>query len=101
MEVKGGGKRTGVTMFQLEDRTRGKKTDVWRVWGGYWISADGQNMGTLLGFVRWYPHWRKYTFEPLPHRMFDSACLEQIAGFCSKVTLLHKKGKRTFEETSV
>lgn len=42
--------------------------------------------GTPLGEIRWYSHWRKYTFFPSPGTTFDSKCLIDIAAHCEALT---------------
>ena len=34
-----------------------------------------------LGEIRWYSHWRRYVFFPLPDTVFDSSCLKEITDF--------------------
>lgn len=42
--------------------------------------------GTLLGFVSWFAHWRRYTFYPMPQTVFDASCLRDVAQFCQSET---------------
>jgi hypothetical protein len=44
---------------------------------------------TLLGYVKWFPHWRKYCFYPL-NSLFDDNCLEQVSHFMKEATAVHK-----------
>lgn len=48
--------------------------------------------GPLLGMVTWYGPWRQYVFESEPDCVFNSGCLEEIAGFCAEMTAQHKRG---------
>ena len=43
----------------------------------------------LLGYVKWFAHWRKYCFYPL-NSVFDNQCLEQVALFMKETTAAHK-----------
>lgn len=38
--------------------------------------------GVPLGEIRWYSHWRRYTFFPSPGTTFDKNCLVEIAAHC-------------------
>jgi hypothetical protein len=35
--------------------------------------------GQLLGFVEYYPQWKKHVFEPYSNTIFDTICLTDIA----------------------
>lgn len=41
--------------------------------------------GIPLGEIRWYSHWRKYTFSPNPGTVFDNTCLIEIAAHCEAI----------------
>lgn len=43
----------------------------------------------LLGQVKWYAQWRKYTFFPNNNTLFDFDCLSEIAEFVAKETTEH------------
>lgn len=43
----------------------------------------------LLGYVKWWVHWRQYVFFPL-NSIFDKNCLREIAEFCEQSTKVHK-----------
>lgn len=76
--------------FQIEDRPKDRKTDLWRVW-----SLQG---GAYLGAVSWWAHWRKYAFRPNADCVFDGDCLHEIAEFCDSETHSHIVGRRAFTE---
>ena len=61
--------------------TKGAKTRQFSV-----ISKTYRN---LLGYIKWYRHWRKYCFYPL-NSLFDNLCLEEVALFCVQATKAHK-----------
>jgi hypothetical protein len=49
---------------------------------GIWNVAIGVGTGyEILGEVRWYAPWRRYTFFPADRMLFDVACLEEIVAF--------------------
>lgn len=62
---------------------RGWTTKLWNVGSAF-------NTGVWVGQVRWYSHWRKYTFYPAPESTFDPACLREIADFCENRTEEHR-----------
>jgi hypothetical protein len=45
--------------------------------------------GPVLGTVRWYAPWRKYTFQTT-ESIFDSTCLQEITDFIESETEKHK-----------
>src|SRR5208337_5028304 len=44
---------------------------------------------SLLGYVKWFAHWRKYCFFPL-NSLFDDICLDQVSQFMKDRTSEHK-----------
>lgn len=46
--------------------------------------------GALLGQVKWYGAFRKYSFFPLPDIIFESQCLKDIASFLDQLMLQRK-----------
>lgn len=58
------------------------KTKIWSVQSKY---GDG-----LLGSIRWFAHWRKYSFFPAPECVFEEVCLREIAEFVERKTKEHK-----------
>ena len=49
------------------------KTRIWRV-----LNAA---TAVELGVVKWWSHWRRYTFCPALMIIFDVGCLREIATF--------------------
>lgn len=49
------------------------KTRVWDV-----VTEDG---GAVLGEVRWFGRWRKYSFFPKPDTIYEATCLRDVAAF--------------------
>ncbi len=47
----------------------------------------------LLGSIRWFSHWRCYSFYPLSDTVFEKDCLRDIADFCELETKEQKKKK--------
>lgn len=58
------------------------KTLVWWVVNKY---DDGQ-----IGWVGWYPGWRKYSYFARPETVYEQVCLREIADFCERKTREHK-----------
>lgn len=50
---------------------------------------------SLLGYVRWFPHWRQYVFYPL-NCILNKDCLREAANYCEEVTSSHKQGRKAF-----
>ena len=59
------------------------KTQVWTIMNKY---ENG-----LLGEIRWYPGWRKYSFFPLMGTLYEEVCLREISDFIEKLTKEHKR----------
>jgi hypothetical protein len=53
------------------------------------FSVLSRTTRSLLGYIKWYPNWRKYCFFPL-NSLFDDKCLRQVAQFCEEATTTHK-----------
>ena len=49
------------------------KTGVWRV--------ETKESYDILGYVKWFPHWRKYAFFPNVDTVYENDCLRDIARF--------------------
>ena len=63
------------------------KTKVWHVVTTY----DGG--GTVLGTIKWYGPWRKYSFFPTPTTLFEPTCLREIADFIDKAMAERKAAR--------
>lgn len=61
------------------------KTKVW--------SADSKGDASVLGEVRWYAPWRRYTFQPSEGTIFDAACLDEITVFLHE-RMAERKARR-------
>lgn len=44
----------------------------------------------VLGWIAWFPNWRKYTFIPAADTVHDWNCLREIADFIEARTKEHK-----------
>jgi hypothetical protein len=53
------------------------------------FSVLSRTTRSLLGYIKWFPNWRKYCFFPL-NSLFDDKCLRQVAQFCEEATTIHK-----------
>ena len=63
--------------------TKSGKTHLWKV--------IALNDGAMLGYVRWYGAWRKYSFYPLATTLYESTCLRDLAQFCDERTREHRE----------
>ena len=52
------------------------KTETWRVCS----TADR----SILGWIRWFGHWRGYSFFPEYETVFERTCLRDIANFIER-----------------
>jgi hypothetical protein len=61
------------------------KTKIWNV--------RSKDDSCLLGIVKWYGPWRKYSFFPNQNLslVFEETCLTDIATFIKEETKLHKQ----------
>jgi hypothetical protein len=76
-----------IEFIEIQDST--KKTKQ------FYISASNKvrirnksNFTDVLGYITFYPQWRKYVFHPNTdvHALFDAACLLEISLFCKTQT---------------
>ncbi len=71
--------------FDLAGTSESGKTKEWRV-----QPKDRPGLAACVGIVKWYGPWRKYTFTPYSHTVFEQDCLRDIADFCEQRTKDHK-----------
>lgn len=71
----------------VEIHDTGKKTKQFYI-------QNKANLTDILGYISFYPRWRKYIF--IPNRaitvIFDVSCLREIADFCETQTNEWRKG---------
>ena len=63
--------------FNKEPRVEGRKTDTYTVW-----AREGN---ALLGVIKWFGNWRRYSFFPAVDTVFEETCLRDIADFCKEI----------------
>ena len=69
-------------VFRLaNDIPDGMKTAIWLVL---------DKAGGVLGQVKWFGRWRKYSFFPMPDCVFEGTCLREIARFIEDQTRAHR-----------
>jgi hypothetical protein len=44
--------------------------------------------GLHLGYIKFRPQWRKFSFYPDPNTLYEADCLKDIASFCESQTNL-------------
>jgi hypothetical protein len=54
-----------------------------------------KNGDITLGQIKWYPHWRQYTFFPSMDTIFSRGCMEDINDF---LRFIQKEKKVKFDE---
>lgn len=74
-----------IEFILIEDSSR--KTKQWYI-------RNKSNITMILGYISFYPQWRKYVYhnDPQNRVILDSGCLIEIANFCKEQTELWKKG---------
>lgn len=55
------------------------------------ISVVNEATGSALGQIRWFAHWRKYTFSTLADTIFDGVCLMEIVAELDRLNREHKE----------
>jgi len=60
---------------------------------GYWKCVNSKH-GYMLGKVRWYQQWRRFTFSPEPNTEleFSDDCLDDISDFLKQCTKKKREG---------
>lgn len=46
--------------------------------------------GDVLGVIKWYGPWRKYSFFPHPNTIFETDCLKDIVSFITELMFARK-----------
>jgi hypothetical protein len=62
-----------------------RKTHIWQV--------SSKHDDSVLGLIKWFGRWRRYTFFPASETAFECDCLSDIAQFCKDATQAHKTKK--------
>ena len=53
--------------------------------GKDWKVQSKSGTHSLLGFIQWYPRWKRYIFTPVYETIYDAECLRDIANFCENI----------------
>ena len=53
--------------------------------------------GSFLGWINWYPPFRKYAFTANGDTVFDSNCLDDISTFVKELMKEHQKNSEAAE----
>lgn len=61
---------------------RTDKTLIWDV-----VTKDG----VVLGQIKWFGRWRKYSFYPKPETIYEQTCLRDIAAFIDSEMLIRRE----------
>lgn len=56
----------------------GRKTKVFLVY-------NKENTETPIGEIKWYGAFRKYSFFPQPHTVYESVCMQDITNFLDEL----------------
>lgn len=73
-------------------RQPNRETGVTQVWLVFTKATD--QMGTLIGTVKWFGRWRKYAFFPEPNMVFEEVCMGEISEFDVALTKAQREQLR-------
>lgn len=68
------------------------KTTVWEVMN--------KERTAILGVIKWYGAWRRYSFFPHQNTIFEKTCLRDIADFCEEETQVHREALKRAKEAA-
>ena len=55
------------------------------------IDVCNRENDLVIGTIKWYPNWRKYSFFPANDCVFETICLKEITDFIMNLNIEHKK----------
>lgn len=61
---------------------RKPKTEIYDI---VYNDEDKQVGGLILGQIKWFPRWRKYSFFPANDTVWEQDCLDDIVAFLYKL----------------
>jgi len=76
----------GEFLYVVGYQAIGQKTKRWNV--------CSSKSDATLGTVKWFSRWRQYTFDPDLGTTFNSACLEDLVKFLTRVNDEHRAARR-------
>lgn len=68
-----------IKLFLIEKKP---KTNVWRI--------ETKESHDILGYIKWFPRWRKYAFFPSEYTVYETDCLMDIVYFLNEQMELRK-----------
>ena len=68
----------------------GGKTNAYEVWS----KGAEDELGDLLGEIRWFGRWRKYSFFPKGDTIYEEVCLQEITDFLKAANIAHREAKK-------
>lgn len=76
----------------------GKWIDIWEAEAStktkrFMVTVAGTR-DEVLGEIRFFPRWRKYSFFPQTGSLYEADCLRDIASFCETETVGWRMSKR-------
>ena len=72
-----------IDFVEVECLERPRKTKVFKV-----KTKEGDS---VLGTIKWFGRWRKYSFYPHMDTIFEQTCLRDIAQFIDELMLKRKR----------
>lgn len=63
-----------------------RKTEIWHV--------KTKDLKTMIGTIKWFGRFFKYSFFPAPDTVFEHVCLNDIADFCVELDVNRRAAKK-------
>lgn len=83
-------KRVEGKLLNFDDKGR-----VTKIAKTHKFAVINQYNGSLIGYVKFYAHWRQYTFFPL-NCILNKDCLREIAEYCEEQTSAYRMKRKAF-----
>lgn len=55
------------------------------------IDVTNRENDLVIGTIKWFPNWRKYSFFPANDCVFETVCLKEITDFIMNLNIEHKR----------
>lgn len=75
-----------LNMVEIPNKGKTKIFEVHSIYGG------------KIGLIKWWPHWRKYTFQPYDQTVWDTKCLGEVVIFIDQLMNERKDARNRVTE---
>lgn len=58
------------------------------------IDVVTQEDDLVIGTIKWYPQWRKYSLFPAENTIFETVCLKEITDFIMNLNIEHRRNTK-------